>query len=343
VNPRYRIYAAVGGGLALLLLIAFFVLGRGNSAPAAAPAAIKPLHAVKKTATAKAKAAARATAKKRTLVTAKATAKAKPAAKATLPLAPPKVAKTNGAVDGMPAGLSAALKTHSVVVVSLVVPDAPVDQMALAEAKAGAAQAGAGFVRIDASSNDDVQALATLIGTNSQPDDRLLDSPAVLVFRQPHDLYVRINGYVDADTIAQAATNAAPLAPVQSGNGELASAWVAGANAFCNKLRLELLTKPLPTNANDALDYMQSLLTTMKAEIDKIRALKPPAGRAARVHAMLAAYDRAFADANGSIAAIRHKDVATFQRLSSRIKAEGDQGDAIAAELGATACSGNNG
>jgi hypothetical protein len=327
VNPRYRIYAAVGGGLALLLLVAFFVLGNGSSAPAAAPAPIKPLHAVKKT----------------VIVRAKATAKANPAAKSTQPLAPPKVAKTNGAVDGMPAGLSAALKTHSVVVVSLVVRDAPVDKMAYAEAKAGARQAGAGFVRIDASNNDDVQALSTLIATDSQPDDRLLDSPAVLVFRQPRDLYVRINGYVDADTIAQAAANAAPVATVQSGKGELASAWVAGANAFCNKLRLELVSKPLPTTANGALDYMQSLITTMKTEIDKIHALKPPAGRAARVNAMLAAYDRTFADANGVIAAIRKNDVATFQRLSARVKQDGARGDAIAVELGATACGSSGG
>jgi hypothetical protein len=110
----------------------------------------------------------------------------------------------------MPSELSAALASHSVVIVSLVVPDAPVDEMAYAEAKAGAAKAGAGFVRIDASNNDDVQALSTLVNTSADPGNRLLDSPATLVFRQPHDLYVRMNGYIDADTIAQAAANAAP-------------------------------------------------------------------------------------------------------------------------------------
>lgn len=181
------------------------LLGRGGSSTSAAPV-IKPLHPVskaKKTAVKKAT-VTKATAKKATMKkTRKAVAKA--------PLAPPKVAKTDPTKDGMPAALSRALKTHSVVVVSLVVPGANVDELAYQEAKAGAAKAGAGFVRISATNNDDVEALSTLIGANSQPANRLLDAPSVLVFRQPQELYVRINGYIDADTIAQAAENAAPM------------------------------------------------------------------------------------------------------------------------------------
>jgi hypothetical protein len=331
VNPRYRIYAAAGGGVALLLLAAFFLLGRGGSAPAAAPAAIKPLHPVNKAEAATAPRPARATPKKM------------PAAKAKQPLAPPKVAKTNGATDGMPAGLSAALQKHAVVVVSLVVPNAAVDQMAYAEAKAGAAEAGAGFVRVDASSDDDVQALSTLVDTNADASNRLLDSPATLIFRKPHDLYVRINGYVDADTIAQAIVNAGPVAPATSGNGELASAWVAGANALCTKVQLELAAKQLPTNATSLVSYMQSFVDTIKRGVDKIRGLRPPAGKKARVNAMLATYDRTFEDATALLAAVRHKDVAAYTRLAARVKHEGAAGDAIAAELGATSCSGNDG
>ena len=205
MNPRYRIYAAVGLGGVVLLLGGFMLLGRGTSQPAAAPV-IKPLYGGKKAPATKP--AARKPAKK---LAAKPAVKARAKlAKPATPLAPPKVAKTNGATDGMPAELSAALAKHSVVIVSLVVPDAPVDEMAYAEAKAGAAQAHAGFVRIDASNNDDVQALSTLVNTSADAGNRLLDSPATLVFRRPHDLYVRMNGYVDADTVAQAAANAAP-------------------------------------------------------------------------------------------------------------------------------------
>jgi hypothetical protein len=335
VNPRYRIYAAVGLGGAILLLGAFMVLGRGGSSSSAAPV-IKPLHPVNK---AKKAAAKKVTAKKATVKKAR-------KAVAKTPLAPPKaakVAKTDPTKDGMPAGLSRALRTHSVVVVSLVVPGANVDQLAYQEAKAGAAKAGAGFVRISAGNNDDVEALSTLIGANSQPANRLLDAPAVLVFRRPQELYVRINGYIDADTVAQAAENAAPVAKVVSGSTTLDSAWVKGANTLCTKLQLELVSKSLPTNPTDMLSYLQSFIDTARTEIDKIRALKPPAGKAARVKTMLAYYDRAFTDATALIAAIKRHDVATFQRLSAQVKNEGTVADGIAAELGATACASGNG
>ena len=306
------------------------LLGRGGSSTSAAPV-IKPLHPVSK---------AKKTAAKKATVT-KATAKKVTKATAKAPLAPPKVAKTDPTKDGMPAALSQALRMHSVVVVSLVVPGANVDQLAYLEAKAGAAKAGAGFVRISASNNDDVEALSTLIGANSQPANRLLDAPSVLVFRQPQELYVRINGYIDADTVAQAAENAAPVTKVVSGSTTLDSAWVKGANALCTKLQLELMTKSLPTDPKDLLSYLQSFIDTAKAGVDRIRTLKPPAGKAARVKTMLAYYDRAFADATALIAAIKRHDVTTFQRLSAQVKNEGAVADGIAAELGATACSSN--
>ncbi len=202
MNPRYRIYAAVGLGGALLLVVGFLFLGRGQSASSATPKVIKPLHPVKKTARPRPATKAKAKAVRTKVRT----------AKAKHPLAPPAVAKTQSATDGMPATLSAALQRNSVVVVSLVVPGASVDELAYEEAKAGANRVGAGFVRISADSNDDVLALSTLIGSSADAGNRLLDAPAVLVFRRPQELYVRINGYIDADTVAQAAANAAPSA-----------------------------------------------------------------------------------------------------------------------------------
>ncbi len=82
--------------------------------------------------------------------------------------------------------------------------------MTLAEAKAGAAAAQAGFVTINVSNNAQVAALSALVGSSADPQNRLLDAPAVLVFQRPQALYVRLNGYVDADMIEQAVVNAAP-------------------------------------------------------------------------------------------------------------------------------------
>jgi hypothetical protein len=189
VTSRYRIYAAVGLAGVITLLGGFLVIGRGETVSSAPATAIKPLHPVAKK--------ARAKAQKRKFV-------------------PTAVRKTR-VTDGMPAAVSAALAKSPVVVVSLVAPAAAVDQIAYEEAKAGARRAGAGFVRISVANNDDVQALSTLVNSSASPHDRLLDAPAVLVFRQPQQLFVRFNGFVDADTVAQAATNASPVVQAQLG------------------------------------------------------------------------------------------------------------------------------
>jgi hypothetical protein len=330
VNPRYRIYAAAGLGGLILLVGGFLVLGRGQAASSATVHEIKPLHPVKKAA----RRAAHATAKK----TAR---KAARKAKAKTALAPPALAKTQP-TDGMPAALSAALAKSSVVVVSLVAPGAPVDQMAYEEAKAGARQAGVAFVRISVANDDDVQALSTLVDSSTEAGDRLLDAPAVLVFRKPQELYVRINGYIDADTVAQAAENAAPAVQVQSGKSALADSWVTRANAVCEQFRTEVLSAGSPTSLEQVLPFVQKLVDTIKTAVAKLRALKPPKGEKPRVAGMLAQYDKMVVGLNAMLAAARHGDRSKVQQLEQQVRTAGARGDAIAAQLGATACSGVN-
>jgi hypothetical protein len=190
MNERFRIYAAValtglfvvGGGL--------FFISHSSSSSAASVHQIKPLH---------------------------------PHATTRVALAPPKVTMTKAqtkaskrlgrrpaVVAGVPTPLADALKRHSVVVLALVAPNSQVDGLTLAEAKAGAADAHAGFATIDVGNNAQVEALSALLGTSADAQNRLLDAPAVLVFQKPQALYVRLNGYVDASTVEQAAVNAAP-------------------------------------------------------------------------------------------------------------------------------------
>jgi hypothetical protein len=183
MNERFRIYAAVGLAGVLVLGGAFFVLG-GGSGSAATPHQIKPLH---------------------------------PHAQAKQALAPPKLAITKAkapksrpaVIGGVPTPLVDALKRHRVVVLALVAPQSAVDRLTLAEAKAGASAAGAGFVTISVAHNAQVEALSALVGSSADPQNRLLDAPAVLVFQKSSTLYVRLNGYVDADSVMQAAVNAA--------------------------------------------------------------------------------------------------------------------------------------
>lgn len=190
MNERFRIYAAVALTGLLVVGGGIFFLGRSSASSTASVHQIKPLH---------------------------------PHAKAKVALAPPKVrmtkanakAKTTPArhpavIAGVPTPLAEALKRHSVVVLALVAPNSQVDGLTLAEAKAGAADAHAGFATIDVGNNAQVEALSALLGTSADAQNRLLDAPSVLIFQKPHALYVRLNGYVDAETVEQAAVNAAP-------------------------------------------------------------------------------------------------------------------------------------
>jgi hypothetical protein len=185
------------------------MLGRGQSSSQAAVNVIKPLHPVKKhvtsppkhvTAPAKTKPAAKKKVAAR--VVAKPTPKPKPKAR---PKAP-------AVIDGMPASLALALQTHPVVVVSLFTPDASVDAIATKEARRGAEVAHAGFVALNVADEKIVAPLSSLLTGASTPADRILDGPAVLVFRRPNTLFVRFNGFMDSDTVAQAAANAGTLA-----------------------------------------------------------------------------------------------------------------------------------
>ena len=72
--------------------------------------------------------------------------------------------------------------------------------------------AHAGFVSFNVADEKVVSPLSSLLTGAPTPADRVLDGPAVLVFVRPNSLFVRLNGFADRDTVAQAAANAATLA-----------------------------------------------------------------------------------------------------------------------------------
>jgi hypothetical protein len=185
---------AVAGLVAVLALAGgLLFLSRGQTATPAAPV-IKPLHPVKHPhAPARAKTKAKAT-----------TAKAKAAPKHRAAA----VKKLPAVIDGMPSALALALRSNRVVVVALYAPDSSVDAMARDEARQGAAAAGAGFVALDVSNERVAAPLTSLLTGGATAADRVLDDPAVLVFQAPRTLFVRLSGWNDRDTVAQAATNA---------------------------------------------------------------------------------------------------------------------------------------
>ena len=106
----------------------------------------------------------------------------------------------------LPAPLQWQLAHNKVVVVSFYNPNADVDAISVAEAHAGAVEAGAGFLLVSVLDNKVAGILTALL-----PDGGLLPQPGVLIYHAPGTIAVRIDGFADRDSIAQAATNASTM------------------------------------------------------------------------------------------------------------------------------------
>jgi hypothetical protein len=128
-------------------------------------------------------------------------AKPKTAAKAKPKRTPPPAVTK----DGIPWAIAQALRRDRVVVVSLFAGGAEVDELTLAEARAGAYSAGAGFVALDVLAKRNAEPLATFLGGVAEP-------PITLVYQRPTALFLKFDGFVDRDTVAQAAQNAGAVA-----------------------------------------------------------------------------------------------------------------------------------
>ena len=102
--------------------------------------------------------------------------------------------------NGLPLTIDRALRTHTIVVVSLFDPESSTDAISYAEARAGAADAKVGFVGVSLLDNPVAAAL-----TSSLPSGGLLPAPGVLVYRRPGTLVQRFDGFVDRAVVAQAA------------------------------------------------------------------------------------------------------------------------------------------
>ena len=120
-------------------------------------------------------------------------APAKPAKPARVPLI---------AANGLPTRLVSALRRENVVVLALWGSGGTIDRMALDEARAGAAAAGAGFIPMNVlESNKEAEALTLKLGV-------VLRAPTVLFFTGTDTLAVRLDGFRDRETVAQAALDA---------------------------------------------------------------------------------------------------------------------------------------
>jgi hypothetical protein len=102
---------------------------------------------------------------------------------------------------GTPTTIAGLLANHAVVVVLLYDTNSKVDQYSLSEAVLGAKNAGAGFLRVDVRDQKQASPFTNAYG--------VLQDPSVLVFKRPGTLSIKLSGFADHETVAQAATNAA--------------------------------------------------------------------------------------------------------------------------------------
>jgi hypothetical protein len=198
VSAPVRIFALVGGLAALALAVWFFFLGGLSPGASTEPVkVIKPLYGGKQASAvpapkAKAKAKAAAPAKPKPAATTPPKAKAAPKAGAK--------AKPVPNPERLPLVVARALARHPVVVVSLYSPEAKVDRISLAEARAGARRAKVGFVALNVLDRRASEALTRKLG--------VLSAPAFFLYRRPGELVMRVDGFADRDLVAQAASNA---------------------------------------------------------------------------------------------------------------------------------------
>ena len=102
--------------------------------------------------------------------------------------------------SGFPVSVDKAFRKHEVVVLSLVVPGDRVDELAAAEARAGAKAGGVGYLALNVLNEEVAHALLTKLEG--------LQVPSLLVVTRPGDIAVQLDGFVDRQTVAQAAANA---------------------------------------------------------------------------------------------------------------------------------------
>ncbi|MDX6442427.1 MAG: hypothetical protein QOE43_2156 [Gaiellaceae bacterium] len=205
VSPQIKVLALVGLLAAVGLAASMFVLG-GSSKKTPTTAVQTPAkvhtpvpHVTKPVTAVHPHVPVKPAAKTHTVSHAKAH-KAKAKAKAN---AKPARFHGNAVYAQLPKPLQWQLAHHKVVVVSFYNPSSSVDAISVAEAHAGATDAGAGFLLVSVLDNKVAGILTALL-----PGGGLLPDPGVIIYRAPGDIALRLDGFADRASVAQAATNA---------------------------------------------------------------------------------------------------------------------------------------
>jgi hypothetical protein len=229
----------------------------------------------------------------------------------------------------LPKPIASAFRDHAVVVISVYTPNVGVDQISMTEAQAGAGIGGAGFVAVDASQNGTTGELTRAFGVLSAPTTLVLSRND---FTKPA---TTLDGFVDRETVAQAALNANP-SPGASQAGQ--SAWAKGAEAVCahSKLQFSGLGEiKTAAQLKQATPKVTAITTALMGGLHKLEA---PAGRAADVKKFLSLAQQDVDVTLKLVAGAVKKDPAATAIASARQAAIDAQVNSLAVSLGAPSC-----
>jgi hypothetical protein len=268
----------------------------------------------------------------------KTAAAAKPVAAKQTPVAAPKPAPKPQVSPYVKAALAAELPRpiasqfgdHEVVVVSVYTPDVDVDRVSMAEAQAGAGLGGAGFVAVDASKDRTTGDLTRAFGILSAPTTLVLTRAD---FTKP---VTTLGGFVDRETVAQAAANADPTPGASS---DAQTAWAKGAEALCARAQTQfaaLGTIATMAQLKQATPKFQTITSSL---LGGLRKLPAPAGRAADVEQFLSYAQQDVALTLQLVEGTVKKDAAAVAMASTKEAGVGAQANTLAIALGAPTCS----
>lgn len=215
--------------------------------------------------------------------------------------------------DKVPAPLAAKLIDHEVVVVEFYNPGTPGDPViddreSHTEAIAGAGAAGAGFAAVDVNDEAQMQAVSTLLTATADPYLFIIDRAGDILFQRP--------GYLDRDTVAQAASNALigakaadsqPIGPQDGIAGPYDDYWEAEADKIICEARDRYDALPAVTAgiklARSVLNAQVQISNLTVQGLHGIPAVGPKKGSFAT---LVGLYARVAADQHVALTALMH-------------------------------------
>lgn len=235
------------------------------------------------------------------------TSKTSPVKKPNKPKPKPKPEPTS-----LSTSLDASLAVHPVVVVSIYAPDVATDTQAMNEAKAGAAEVGAGFIAIDVYNEQQARQLAALLSTSFN-----VTNPSVLFFKRPHTLALDLSGFVDSAVVAQAASELRPTIEF----------WASQARTIClhygttlGALEVTVRNADLTaaTGRTEAAKAMDQAAAIFNEEASALSAIKVSPASAGSFAELVADFHQAATNKNSEARALRGNNLTAARAVETK-------------------------